>query len=189
MLPEYSAVIEWLPATSAPVGQEALPDVIATDEQPAILAPLSRKFTVPAGAPEEPEIVAVKVTLAPAVDGFEDELNAMDAFAFTSWARGDDALEFTVELPEYCAVMVWLPADKVLAEQVAFPDVSVTAEHPAIEDAPSRKSTVPLTLEALDTVAVNVTLLPTLDGLDEELSATVELAFTVCATAADVAGL
>ena len=63
-----------VPATSAVVVHavvRAFPEpVSATAEQPASDAPLSVKLTVPVG--DAPVTVAVKVTLAPTVDGFSE---------------------------------------------------------------------------------------------------------------------
>ena len=65
-----------------------------------------------------------------------------------------------------------------------FPDpLSDAAEQPAIEVAPSLKFTVPVGDEPL-TVAVNVTLVPTVDGVSEVAIAVVLPApFTVCNSA------
>ena len=72
-----------VPTTSAVVAHaavRALPaPVSATAEQPAIDVPPSVKFTVPVGA--APVTVAVKVTLAPTVDGF-NELTCVVVVAF-----------------------------------------------------------------------------------------------------------
>src|ERR1700761_5865995 len=73
--PEYTAVIECVPAARADVVYVALPaplngTVLRT------LAP-SLSVTVPVGAPELPVTVTIKVTGLPAIDGFAlDETNA-----------------------------------------------------------------------------------------------------------------
>jgi hypothetical protein len=56
------------------VEHEAVPDVTATEVHIAV-AP-SKKLTVPVAGPAGPETFAVKLTLAPAVDGFSEEANA-----------------------------------------------------------------------------------------------------------------
>jgi len=77
-----------VPATSAVVvhaAVRALPEpVSATAEQPASDAPPSVKLTVPVG--DAPVTVAVKVTLAPTVDGFSElTCVVVEAFLLTTW--------------------------------------------------------------------------------------------------------
>ena len=71
----------------------------ATAEQPLIDAPPSLKLTVPVGA--VPVTVAVKVTIAPNVEGFSELVRAvLDVEAFTTWANVElvDALLFASPL-------------------------------------------------------------------------------------------
>src|SRR5271156_1449019 len=73
-LPPYVATIECTPAPRPPVAHAAVGALPApksgTAPQPLIRAPLSVKPTVPVGA--LPFTVAVKVTLAPTVDGLDE---------------------------------------------------------------------------------------------------------------------
>lgn len=84
--------------------------------------------------------------------------------------------------------MPWVPIASVPVVQVAvrvlpLPD-RLRAEHPPIETPASRKSTVPLG-DVPTTVAVNVTLPPTTDGLPEVESVVVVAgALTTCASVA-----
>ena len=82
--------------------------------------------------------------------------------------------------------MLWLPALRLLVLQVAvlllaLPAGSATAEQPLIVVPPSLKATVPVGTEPV-TVAVKLTLLPTVEGLSELASAVVLLALTTCAS-------
>jgi hypothetical protein len=62
-------VIEWVPAPSELVTQVALAPASESDAHPAIVAPPSRKVTLPVGVPADPPTVAVKLTFCPAVEG------------------------------------------------------------------------------------------------------------------------
>ena len=66
--------------------------------------------------------------------------------------------------------MLWVPAVRAEVEHVAVRvlplPVSATAEQPAIDVPPSLKLTLPVGATPV-TVAVNVTLAPTVDGLPE----------------------
>ncbi len=83
--------------------------------------------------------------------------------------------------------MLWFPTARLLVAQVAvriLPEpASVAAAQPVIEVAPSLKFTVPVGALPL-TVAVKVTLVPAVEGVNE-LPIPVVLAslFTVCASA------
>ena len=96
-------------------------------------------------------------------------------------------------MPEYTAVMEWLPVERLLVEQVAALPETTIAEQPAIEAAPSRKSTVPVGAPAdPETLAVNVTLCPAVEGFAEETTLTAGFtltAFTVWVVAGEVAAL
>ena len=66
--------------------------------------------------------------------------------------------------------MLWVPTVSVDVEQVAVRvlplPASATAEQPASDVAPSLKLTVPVGADPV-TVAVNVTLAPTIDGVND----------------------
>ena len=62
--------MEWLPVESAEA-HVALPLASATFAQSVVLP--SRNVTVPVAAPAEPVMLAVKVTICPALDGFVEE--------------------------------------------------------------------------------------------------------------------
>jgi hypothetical protein len=61
-------------------------------------------------------------------------------------------------LPEYVAVIVWLPTESAVVVQAALPFVSTTAEQPAIDPPPSRKSTLPVGVPLGQTVVFTTTL-------------------------------
>src|SRR6266853_5959514 len=72
--------------------------------------------------------------------------------------------------------MLWVPSVRPLVTHVAVRElptpVTADALQPPIELPPSVKFTVPVGLDPV-TVAVNVTLAPTVDGLSELMSAVV----------------
>jgi hypothetical protein len=124
---------------------------------------------LPVGA--KPVTEAVKVTLAPCDAGLAELARiVLLAALFTTC---DNALLPEAPLfasPLYAAVMLWVPVPSALVAQAAvraFPlPASATAEQPATELAPSLKLTVPVG-ELAFTVAVNVTVLPTTEGVSE----------------------
>ena len=74
--------------------------------------------------------------------------------------------------PEYCAVMVW---DPTVSDDV----LNVAATPPLIGNAlscvaPSKNVTVPVGVPEPDTVAVNVTDVPAVDGFSDDVSAVEE---------------
>ncbi len=74
-----------------------------------------------------------------------------------------------------------LPTGRVVVAQVATPPLRVWASHPVMPV--PVKATVPVGLEPPLTVAVKVTLWPTVEGLAEELTAVVVVTlFTVWLT-------
>ena len=72
--------------------------------------------------------------------------------------------------------MLWVPAVRAAVEHAAVRvlplPVSATAEQPVIDVGPSLKLTLPVGATPV-TVAVNVTLAPTVDGFTELVSAVV----------------
>lgn len=128
---------------------------------------------------------AVKVTLAPAADGLvelESELAVETRLTISVSALLVEPL-FT-ESPLYKAVTLWLPAASTLVLQVAvrmFPEpFTIEDEQPPIEAEPSLKLTVPVGKVPL-TVAVKVTLVPTVEGVNEvAMPVVLPAPFTVC---------
>jgi hypothetical protein len=81
--------------------------------------------------------------------------------------------------------MEWLPAESADVESDAVPPVSVAVPR---ELAPSKNCTLPVAA-AGETVAVNVTDCPDVDGFDDDATDVVVLideAFTVCVRTEDV---
>ena len=80
--------------------------------------------------------IAVNVTFAPTVDGFNEDETAVvvDDFEppFTVWVIPGDVLVAYVESPEYVAVIVCAPALSALVEYCAAPAASVTGEPSAV---------------------------------------------------------
>src|SRR5688572_14756673 len=83
--PEYTPVIDCVPLASAVVAQVATPEPLsAAVPQPVMVVPLARKLTVPAGVPELPVTVAVKVTDWPTLEGLTDDVSAVLLAASTT---------------------------------------------------------------------------------------------------------
>src|SRR5580765_8286179 len=101
--------MEWPPEESAVVAQVATPAEIVAAPQLAIDEPPSRKSTVPVGAPELPDTVSVKVTLWLGSEGFTDETREVVESALSAWLTVFDVAVVYVALPEYTAVIEWLP--------------------------------------------------------------------------------
>jgi hypothetical protein len=141
----------------------------ATAAQPAIELPPSVKLTLPVGV--KPVTDALNVTLAPTTDGFA-ELDSVDVLValLTTCDKLVLVEPLLVASPLYTALMLWLPTARLLVAQVAvriLPEpVSAAVVQPAIEAAPSLKFTVPVGALPL-TVAVNVTLVPAAEGVNE----------------------
>src|SRR5688572_24005318 len=85
--PEYTAVIEWLPATSVFVVHCACPLASATAPHVPIVVAPSLKLTVPVGF--APVTVVVSVTFWPAVTGLADGVTAVVDAALTVWPTAD----------------------------------------------------------------------------------------------------
>ena len=84
--------------------------------------------------------------------------------------------------PLYVAVMECGPAESVEVDSVALPPLSDTVPS-KVE--PSKNCTVPVTAEG-DTVAVNVTFCPDVDGLAfEDTEVVVAVLFTTCDSTAE----
>ena len=171
--PEYAATMLCVPVVSAAVlhaAVRALPDpVSATAPQLAMLVPPSVKLTVPVGA--LPVTVAVKVTLAPTIEGLAELVIPVAVPDVLTTCDSTALLDAVLPAsPEYPATIPCVPAVSELTLQTAvrvFPDpVSATAPQLAMLVPPSVKLTLPVgALPVTD--AVKVTLAPTMDGLIE----------------------
>ena len=89
-LPEYCTLIECDPVARPAVAHVAAPPERATAAQPEIEAAPSRTVAVPVATPAGPVTLAVNVTDCPAVDGFNDDVTATLALAFTTCEMGED---------------------------------------------------------------------------------------------------
>jgi len=163
----------WVPAPSAVVVHFAVrlspePES-ALDEQPLIEVAPSLKFTDPVGA--VPLTVAVKVTLVPAVEGVSEVMMLVLLITLLTVCGSVALVEIAfVASPLYFAVMLRAPAGRPLVVHAAVSvsplPVSATAEQPLIETVPFLKVIVPVGATPL-TVAVKVTLEPTIDGVND----------------------
>jgi hypothetical protein len=147
----------------------------ATALQPAIEAPPSLKLMLPVGA--MPTTVAVKVTLAPNVDGFFELATVVVLDALLTTCESTALLEALLPAPPlYAATRLCVPAPNALLEHCAvrvLPEpLSVTAPQPATVLPASVKFTVPVGAVPV-TLAVNVTVVPSVEGFTELASVVV----------------
>jgi hypothetical protein len=193
-LPPYWAVIVCDPWVSAVVENVARPAL--TMLVPRAAAP-SRNVTVPVMVPRVEDVtVAVNVTFAPVVDGFNDEVTTVDVVAVPAalivWVKAGEVLEAKFESPEYCAVMLCEPCESVAVENDAAPEATATGAPSCV--APSKNVTVPVIvpamLEWID--AVKVTLCPDVAGFSDEVTCVVVAALlgvlTICKIPEEVSG-
>src|SRR6185295_14165800 len=147
----------------------------ATALQPAIEAPPSLKLMLPVGA--MPTTVAVKVTLAPNVDGFFELASVVVLAALLTTWESTALLDALLPAPPlYAATRLCVPAPNALLEHWAvrvLPEpLRTTAPQPATVLPASVKFTVPVG-DVPVTLAVNVTLAPSAEGLTELVSVVV----------------
>jgi hypothetical protein len=137
--------------------------------------------------------VPVKVMLAPAADGFSDDMTTVvvEALvaAFTVSENAGDVLDANFVSPLYFAVMECVPCVNVVVETAALPALIVPGAPICV--APSKNVSVPASVPAVVevTVAVNITLCPTVAGFSDETTVVVVGAVAVPAlTTCDSAG-
>jgi hypothetical protein len=144
----------------------------ATALQPLIEFAPSLKFALPVGL--VPVTVAVNVTLVPTVDGFFELASVVVVVAGPAALTTCDKVALLdarlLTSPPYEATMLCGATDSVLVVHAAvlvLPlPASATALQPAIEPPPSWKLMLPVGAMPA-TVAVNVTLVPNVDGFFE----------------------
>ena len=148
---------------------------------PRVVLP-SLKVTVPVAV--DGETVAVNVTEEPYVDGFDDDVTVTVVFTLlTVCVNTDDVLLLSFASPPYEAVIECVPPVSVEMLKVAFPLPIVPVPSVVL---PSRNVTVPVAVEG-ETVAVNVTAEPYVDGFNDDATVMVVLTlFTVCVNTDDV---
>src|SRR5712691_5230836 len=182
-----------VPTLRLDVAHVATPAASACAPQPVIELAPSLKFTLPVGVPAPGAVavtVAVKVTDWPNTDGLAEDVSAVLVLALlTTCDTAELVLVMKLVSPPYTAVVLCVPTLRADVAHVATPAASACAPQPVIELAPSLKFTLPVGVPAPGavavTVAVKVTLWPNTDGLAEDVSAVLVLAwFTTCDTAA-----
>src|SRR5207247_320158 len=123
--------------------------------------------------------VAVKVTDSADRDGLAEELAGVVVPYFTVCVSLEEVLPLKFASPPYDALIEWEPTASVLVTNVAWPEPFRVPVPRVLE--PSLKVTVPVGVPAPGllavTVAVKVTDCPDSDGLAEELTSVVVLAF------------
>jgi hypothetical protein len=191
--PPYCAVIECMPAANVEVANVAEPEPFNVPG-PKVVWP-SRNVTVPVGTfvPLAGVTLAINETLAPVVP-VAGPVNivvvAMSAAAFTVCVNAGEVSAAKFASPPYCAVIECDPCTSADVMNVAFPPAP-TVPIPR-EVIPSKNVTVPLIVPAVaeETVAVNVTLVPAVDGFKDDVTNEVVAAFvpafTVSLSASEV---
>jgi hypothetical protein len=153
------------------------------------VAPPFLKVTVPEIAwPEGDETVAVKVTLWPKADGLPlDVTVAVVLYLFTVSLNFGEVLGENLVSPEYVAVMERVPAASEEVVNVAMPparDPVPSVELPSLKVTTSPSGGAP---ELELTVAVKVTVCPTVVGFEEDVVAVlVAILFTTCFNTGEV---
>src|SRR5947199_7882741 len=170
------------PTLSEDVAQLARPWLRVRLLQLVMAVPPSLKVTFPVGVPEPGLLavtVAVKVTDFPNTDGLAEELADVVVPYFTVCVSLEEVLPLKFALPPYDALIEREPTASVLVANVAWPEPFRVPVPRVVE--PSLKVTVPVGVPAPGlfavTVAVKVTDCPDTDGLAEELTSVVVLAF------------
>src|SRR5881396_3594389 len=152
------------PTLSEDVAQLARPWLRVRLLQLVMAVPPSWKVTFPAGVPAPGLLavtVAVKVTDCLNTDGLTEELADVVVPYFTVCVSLEEVLPLKFASPPYDALIEWEPTASVLVTNVAWP-VPVGVPAPGLFAV---------------TVAVKVTDCPDSDGLAEELTSVVVLAF------------
>ena len=178
MSPPYTAVMLCVPTVRLLGANVALPPL--TTPVPSDVLP-SMNVTVPVIGLALLVTVAVNVTALPNVKVWHTFVIVVVVHArLTVWLNpGDDVHDWKFVAPLYAAVMLCVPAVRLLVVNTALPLLT----RPVPSDVlPSLNVTVPVIgLALLLTVAVNVTLRPYTDGLMDEVTAVLVLALlTVC---------
>ena len=134
----------WLPVESVAVDIDADPELKLA--VPKVVAE-SRNVTVPVAVPVNCGVtVAVKVTVWPKIDGFNELVTALALVAlFIVCVIAAEALLLMLLSPPYETVIVWLPAESVAVEIEAVPEVRLAVPNVVAE---SRKVTVPVAVPA-----------------------------------------
>jgi hypothetical protein len=176
-----------VPAARLAVLQAAVPvlpePVRATVAQPLSVAPSAVKLTLPVGA--LPVTAAVRVTLAPTRDGLPELASVVVLATLLTICDNETLADPAFDAsPLYVAVILCVPTARAVVAHCTvrmFPEPdSATALHPPIDVAPSWKFNVPVGALPL-TVAVNKTLAPKVEGVDEVATAVVVATLlTVC---------
>src|ERR1022692_3691346 len=167
------------PLASAVVANVALP--LTSVPVPSVVLP-SLKVTIPVAVLGV--TVAVNDTDCPNDDGLVPEVTVVVVEpTFTTCTSTEEALELKFESPLYTAVIECVPTDNAEVLKVACPPLSVPTP---IDEPPSLKVTMPVA-RVEDTVAVNVTDAPSVEGLSDETSEVVVVAlFTTCDSVPEV---
>ena len=115
--------------------------------------------------------VIVEVTVEPCGASREDGVadNVKPGGPFTSWISTAEVLAAWVESPLYFPVIEWDPAERADVETLALPPLRVALPS---DVPPSKNCTVPVADDG-ETVAVNVTFWPYVDGFRLEVTVVV----------------
>jgi hypothetical protein len=176
--PLYCAVMDCEPTGSIVVESVAIPPA-PTVKFPTSTPTPSENVTVPEIVPAVPEVtVAVSVTFVPNVAGFGEAVTTVVvlalAAAFIVSVSMGEVLAAKFASPLYCTVMECAPAVRLAVVSVALPAAPIVTGAP-ICVAPSKNVAVPVIVPAVAevTVAVNITLAPTVDGFRDDVTVVV----------------
>jgi hypothetical protein len=150
------------------------------------VVPILKDTVSPSGGEPKLELtVAVKVTVWPTSDGLREDVSVVLAVILvTVWVSEGDVLPRKFASPLYIAGIVFDPSGRVEMLKVAMPPVSVAV--PKVVP-PCLNVTEPVGVPNCPaTLAVNVTVWHTTDGVTEDVSTVEVVALdTLCARAAE----
>jgi len=154
---------------------------------PRIVVPILKDTVSPSGGEPKLELtVAVKVTVWPASDGLREDVSVvLTGILVTAWVSEGDVLPRKFASPPYITVIVFDPNGRVEVLKVATPLVNVAVSKVV---PPFLNVTEPVGVPPNypETLAFNVTVWPTTDGLTEDVSTLEVVALdTLCASAAE----
>ena len=157
----------------------------------SVVVPCLKVMVSPSGGDPKLELtVAVKATVCPTSEGLREEASVVVvAILFTVCVSDAEVLPRKLVSPPYMAVIVLDPSGREEVLKVAAPPLRVTVPR-VTEFRLNVAEPVGIPPNCPDTLAVNVTVWPTTDGLTEDESAVEVVALdTLCVTTAELLAL
>jgi hypothetical protein len=166
-----------VPTGSVAIERDAVPLLLNAELPSMVVA--CENVTVPVGVPLALEVtVAVNVTDWLKLDGFGVETKVTVVLpCCTAWLNTDEVLALKLASPLYVPVMLCVPTARVEMDNVATP-LEFSDDVP-ICSVPSWKVTCPVGVPEVPeaTLAVKVTVCPSVDGFTDEVNVVVVFAF------------